>query len=304
VAIATAATGAVLLWAAPALATFHLMQVREVYPGSLASPEAEYVELQMWAPGQNLVANEPGDSKVLRIYAADGTEAGKAEFTVNVPNAANQSTLVLATPAAGAQFGIAPDGALPAGDKIDPNGGRVCWLNIDCVSWGSFTGNPAQPSPTGAPAPAIPNGMALRRTIQPGCATLLEQSDDHDNSAADFLVAAPSPRPNSVAPIETACNGAPLEETLRPPQTTLRRKPAKRGHDRTPTFAFGSNQLSSSFECALGRRSFHRCRSPLTTKPLAPGRHRFSVRAVGPEGDRDPSPAGCAFTILPPRRHR
>jgi len=36
-------------------ATFHLMRIREVYPGSAANPGAEYVELQMYASGQNFV---------------------------------------------------------------------------------------------------------------------------------------------------------------------------------------------------------------------------------------------------------
>ena len=53
--IAVGALALLLLAAQPALATFHEMMIREVYPGSAAHPDSEYVELQMWAPGQNLV---------------------------------------------------------------------------------------------------------------------------------------------------------------------------------------------------------------------------------------------------------
>lgn len=85
---------AIGLSAAPAAeATFHLMQIREVYPGSVASPGSEYVELQMWAEGQNDVAGH-----VLRTYAASGAVTGTDAFSADVPRGADQSTMVLATP--------------------------------------------------------------------------------------------------------------------------------------------------------------------------------------------------------------
>jgi hypothetical protein len=282
------------LGAPVASATYHLMNVREVYPGSATSPAAEYVELQMWAAGQNFVA---GEEKNLHIYGPTGVETAKAKFPSDVKGGADQSTLVLATPEAAAQFGITADADLPAG-SIDPAGGKVCWVNIDCVSWGSFSGNGTVPSPSGAPvAPTgIPDGMAIRRTIEPGCPTLLEPGDDRNDSAKDFFLAAPNPRPNSVKPTEVACSGPP--EPLPRPQTSLRRKPAKRTHDRTPTFTFASNQADVHFECSLDRRRFRRCRSPFTTKALKPGRHRFSVRAVGHDTGADRTPASYAFVVL------
>ncbi|MGN6816231.1 MAG: hypothetical protein ACTHK3_09120 [Solirubrobacterales bacterium] len=81
--------------AAPAAATFHLMMIREVYPGSVANPEAQYVELQMWQSGQNHVAGH-----VLRSYDAAGKVTGVDTFPADVANGANQSTLLLATPQA------------------------------------------------------------------------------------------------------------------------------------------------------------------------------------------------------------
>lgn len=283
------------LGAPVASATYHLMDVREVYPGSVASPAAEYVELQMWAAGQNFVA---GQGKILHIYGPTGVETAEATFSADANAGANQSTLVLATQLAAAQFGITPDAELPLGGTLDPAGGKVCWVNLDCVSWGNFSGSATVPSPSGAPvAPTgIPDGMAIRRTIEPGCATFLEPGDDHGDSALDFFLAAPNPRPNSVKPTEAPCGGHEEEEPR--PQTALRRRPAKRTHDRTPTFTFASTLKGSYFECSVDRRRLHRCRSPFTTKPLAPGRHRFSVRAVSREGSADRSPASYAFVVL------
>ena len=292
---AGAATLLPLFFGVPsASATFHLMQVREVYPGTAASPASEYVELQMWAAGQELVGGH-----AVRTYAADGTLVARDELPANVASGINQATVLLATPEAEAQFpGIHADATLAPGGQIDPSGGAVCWEAIDCVSWGSFSGSVG--SPTGTPAAPIPDGMALRRTIEPGCSTLLEQGDDRDNSALDFFAAAPNPRPNSVAPTEVPCPSGkpPIGTPERAPQTTIARRPAKRTHDRTPTFAFRSNRPGSTFECALDRHGFRRCRSPLTTKPLSFGAHTFRVRARNVQSVADPSPATYAFRVL------
>jgi hypothetical protein len=289
-----------LAWPGAALATFHEMSIRELYPGSLAQPESEYVELQMWAPGQNLVGGH-----VLKTYNASGGVSSSNTFGGDVSGSANQSTILLATPQAEAEFGVSADTGLSAG-KLDPAGGAACWENLDCVSWGNFSG--PLPSPVGTPAAAIPDGMALRRTIAPGCATLLESTDDRDNGAADFSPVFPAPRPNSVAPSERRCpgggeagpggGGAPGPGQTGAPQTTLRRKPGKTTHDRRPTFRFVSDEPGSTFQCKLDGKPFRSCRSPFTTKPLARGRHTFKVRARDDSGKLDPSPASYGFKVL------
>ena len=43
VAAASIALASLALWAPVASATFHLMEIREVYPGSVASASSEYV---------------------------------------------------------------------------------------------------------------------------------------------------------------------------------------------------------------------------------------------------------------------
>lgn len=305
------ASFAVLLCvAAPALATFHLMQIREIYPGSAAAPEAEYVELQMWASGQNHV-----EGHVLGSYDASGAVIGTSTFPHDVPNGANQSTLLLATPQAEAQFGVVADASLEPG-SLSPAGGAVCWESIDCVAWGSFSGT--LPSPAGAPAaPAgIPDGMALRRSIASGCATLLDPADDSNESNAEFQAVSPLSRPNSVAPTERSCStgaesgtgvgtggGSGSGSGAGPAsgiETTLRGKPARRTHNRTPTFRFTASDPGAGFECKVDRKAYRRCRSPFTAKPLAAGRHRFLVRARS-GGAVDPTPASWRFRVLPAR---
>lgn len=283
--------------AAPgASATFHQISIREVYPGSTSDPAAEYVELQMWSSGQNLVGGH-----VLRTYTAAGAESATV-LPSDVPNGANQSTILIATPAAEAAFGVAADAPLPAADRLDPAGGAACWEEIDCVAWGDFAS--ALPSPTGANAlPAgIPDEMALRRTIAPGCATALEKADDRDDGAIDFAAVFPDPRPNSVAPSEHACGSAsgPGGGGVggQAPQTLLRRKPARRTRDSTPTFRFDADDPGATFLCEIDRRGYRPCRSPLTTRRLSIGRHLFRVRARDRSGLLDPSPASYRFRVL------
>jgi hypothetical protein len=294
----------VLLQASAASATFHLMMVREVYPGSAASPGAEYVELQMWASGQNHVAGH-----VLRTYDATGALTGTSTFPTSVAGSANQSTLLLATPQAEADFGVAADAPLSPGGQLSPAGGAVCWETIDCVAWGDFSG--PLPSPAGSPAAAagVPDGMAIRRTVSRGCATALDPADDNDDSAADFSPASPAPRPNSVPPSEQLCttspgaggggggSGSPPGQGGTP-QTVLRRKPPRRGADRTPTFAFAADEPGARFQCKLDGRPFRACRSPFTTKRLGLGAHAFRVRAVDSAGRLDRTPALWRFRVV------
>lgn len=294
-AILAAAAVATSLLALPATAsaTFHEMSVREVYPGSVAEPNAKYVELQMWNQGQNLVGGH-----VLHTYSASGAQTDTL-LPSDVSGAANQSTILIGTPQVTTQFGVNVDAELAPATVLEASGGAVCWESLDCVSWGSFSHS--LPNPAGTPAVAIPDGMALRRTIAPGCATLLEPTDDHNNSAQDFSAVFPNPRPNSVPPTEHACasnGGGGGQGGGNAPQTILKRKPAKRTRDRTPTFRFAADEAGVSFQCKVDRGRFKSCRSPFTTKRLAPGRHAFAVRARDDSGHVDPTPASYAFKVL------
>jgi hypothetical protein len=280
---------------ASASADFHFVSIREVFPGTLSQPDAEYVEFQAYAPGQNFISGHS-----VTFYDSGGAASRPEPFTADVSDGRNQMTFVMATPAAESAFQIRADEDMTA-NLIDPAGGAICWAGLyDCVSWGSFRGS--LPSPAGTPAAAIPDGMALRRTIEPGCPTLLEATDDRDSSIADFSAVFPNPRPNSIPPSERACDsqGGSQDGGNKPgaPQTRLKGKPRKVGSDRTPTFRFSSSEAGSTFQCKIDRKPFKRCRSPFTSKRLAFGDHVFRVRARDAGGKADPSPALFRFEIV------
>ena len=299
-AIGLAALLALAVSAPPASATFHEVMIREVYPGSSAKPDSEYVELQMWSPGQNLVGGHSTS-----LFDASGKPVDSATFAGDVPGGASQSTLLAATPVAVSEFGVFADVGLPAG-ALDPAGGAVCWESLDCVAWGNFSGSVNAPVGQPAAPAGVPDGMALRRTIAPGCPTLLEPGDDHDNSAADFSSAFPSPRPSSASPSEHACVAAgeggggsgPGSRASGRPQTKLKHRPPAKTADRTPSFRFTADTAGSRFECKLDGRRFRPCRSPFTAHRLALGRHTFRVRARDSSGQADLSPAVCHFRVI------
>jgi hypothetical protein len=300
------------LAATPALATFHEMSIREVYPAG----DSSYVELQMWAGGQNFVGTHH-----LVVYNSGGGVADNFEFANDVPNGANQSTIVVADTGYPVTFDEmpSPDETDPSLD-LSPTAGAVCWTEgspPDCVAWGSFSGAGSLPSPIGLPvAPGgVPTGMAIRRSISAGCPTFLEPNDDHDNSAADFDVVFPGPRPNSIVPSETRCaspgnqadgggggqGGRGGQGTKGAPQTSLKRKPPHKTHDRTPTFRFVADEQGSTFQCKLDRKPFRSCRSPFTARKLTLGPHTFKVRARDESGKPDPSPTSYSFRVVAKR---
>lgn len=294
---AAAACAALLAIApAPATAVFHLVSVREVYPGSAASPAAEYVELQAYAAGQNLLGGHS-----ISLLGPGGAKVGSAEFGSDPPAGGNQVTFLLATAAAEAQFGVAADAGMPA--ALDPAGGAVCWEAFDCVSWGSFHGSPASPTGTPVDPAGIPDGMSLRRRIAPGCPTLLEAADDSDDSASDFADVFPAPRPNSAPAAGSACGASGGGQAagggaaVRRPQTRFRRKPKRVIHGRRAVFRFVSTRPRSTFLCKLDRSRFRRCRSPFVARRLRPGRHVFRVKARAPGGATDRSPATWRFRV-------
>lgn len=172
----------------PAQATFHLMKVREVYAGSLIDPNADFLELQMYSAGQNQVINHK-----FQVYDASG---GYQECVIpsSVTNPENQATILFATTQAQSALGTTADFTMPA--IISGSGGAACWENIDCVSWGSFSG--ATTSPAGTPEPGgISAGQSIDRRIDiSGSPTALEDADDTNDSANDFESEAPSPKPN------------------------------------------------------------------------------------------------------------
>jgi hypothetical protein len=206
-----------------ARAAFHFMKVVEVFPGTAADPNAQFIELQMWFDGQNLVS---GHSTY--VYDAANNIVGTFTFASNVANGASQSTILLATAQAQALFGLAPDLVMSSA-PIATAGGKVCFdpsplAPLECVAWGNYSG-PA----TGVGTPFnVAGGLTLGQSIHrrldiAGSPTLLENADDTDNSANDFVAGAPTPRNNAGQPAVTTLAatlvgavGATLNATVNP----------------------------------------------------------------------------------------
>ncbi len=279
--------------AGPASASFHLIRIREVYPGSLAAPSSDYVVLQFTASGQNQVKTHP-----ITLYNAAGALSATVPMGAKVDGTGDQSTILLAGSGYAAAFPGSPaaDFSSSSLDAISPAGGAVCYPDgspADCVSWGSFTpsasGYPSASTPNASPV-GVTDGKALIRSIAPGCPTLLESGDDTDSSAADFSESTPNPRPNSTAPTERPCPT---------PGTTIKSGPRGRTRDRTPTFGFKSSLAGAGFRCKLDRGRFRPCTSPKTLGSLGLGPHTFRVKAVA-AGRTDPTPARRGFRVVKP----
>jgi hypothetical protein len=282
-----------LFAAVPAQASFHLMKIREVGGGTFpAGFNDSYVELQMYAPGQNLLTGH-----TLNFWSHNDTMPTSTTFTTSVPNGQNQATILIGdTSVSGSDAtNMALSTMFAAGPGL--GGGLICWENIDCVSIG--TGPAAgvvPPSPTGAAAPFPFTDQAIRRSIAPGCPTLLEAADD-TNSGADFSVTTPIPRNNAAPITEKAC--APGVGVGGDPNTTIKKRPKNRSGDDSPTFKFKSDEPGSTFKCKLDHKKFHKCKSPKTYHGVAPGKHTFKVEAIDADGNVDPTPAKDKFTVLP-----
>jgi hypothetical protein len=216
-----AAFAATLVAAGSAQASYHQNLIREVHEGSGGT--GDYVELQSYAAGENLVAGK-------HIVSYDGGGGVLTNFIIpsNVSNAANQATILIAHDAStpGADFLAGTD------LNVVNTGGTVCYtdgdtaVKLDCLAF-KGTMNPLIVAPGaafGAPF-ALPganlDNQSLIRTISRGCATALDQADD-TNSASDFSLGAGSPRGNSVTPTETTCPT--------PPAATKKKKCKKKKH--------------------------------------------------------------------------
>lgn len=81
------------------------------------------------------------------------------------------------------------------------------------------------------------------------------------------------------------------------PETKIKKHPKKSSAKRKAKFTFSADEPGSKFECKLDKAKFKPCRSPFK-RTVAPGRHKFRVRAIDAAGNRDPSVAKFVWTVL------
>ncbi|NUS61100.1 MAG: hypothetical protein HOQ01_09145 [Lysobacter sp.] len=201
-----------------AQATFHLIKIAEIFPGTAASPNAQYIVLQMYANGENLVANHN-----FTYYNASGQVIGSFTFQSNVANGANQAKILIATPEARTFFNVVPD--FTTSPQLMRAGGKICYADtIDCVAWGNYTGSTeGVGTPFNATGGGLVSGRAVVRRLDvfagsggdgygggvPGSTTTLEGQDDTNNCANDFRFGTPAPKNNAgqVGHVPTATCG-------------------------------------------------------------------------------------------------
>ena len=109
---------ACLLVPAAASATFHEVKIVEVFPGTAAQPNAQFVVLQAWAANQNLV-----NGHSLIVFDASGATVGTFTFDHNVAVFANQMKMFIATPEAATLFNLPVDQSMTS-PAINPLGER------------------------------------------------------------------------------------------------------------------------------------------------------------------------------------
>lgn len=257
-ALLSLATGlTAMLVAGTAAADYHVMKIVEVFAGAPNAPNAHYVQLQMYAAGQNQL-----QTHALYIFNAAGTEVGKVDLAM-VANGDDLANVLIGTASVNASLGVAPDFTMPA---LTPAGGKVCFEPegaVDCFSWGNYTGDLAS---TTAPFAALTAGKAAKLVVlgRGDDVARLDGNDDTDNSSTDFVAGAPAPKNNNGATGSLPDAGtAPIDASVPPADAAT---PFDSGVGTTPTppreggttggddAGAGSGGSSDDSGCALGAR--------------------------------------------------
>lgn len=167
--------------AAPALATFHLIRVNEVF--SNASGTLQFVELIAISDFQTNLA----PTRVVAANADSSLANLVFDFVTSFPLLDNGETILLATAGFQAAAGFAPDFVIPDG-RIFGTNGRVAFdqdlgPDVDALAYGTYSG---PNTGFGSPAAPLPGD---------GFHSLTRVAFTNNN-AADFAVADNSPRRN------------------------------------------------------------------------------------------------------------
>jgi parallel beta-helix repeat protein len=162
------------------------------------------------------------------------------------------------------------------------------------VTWQS------QPDAAGAPA-HVPSGEGYRSwnvkslvqaMYDTGAAHgfLIKDADEAEDAEHGFSTRESDMAPELVIRFAPVFEAPPVDVT--PPETVIDSGP--------DPFVFSSNEAGSSFECILDGTVIPGCTSPFTVGPLPEGTHTFTVAAIDPGGNIDPTPAGFTWTLEPP----
>jgi len=95
-------------------------------------------------------------------------------------------------------------------------------------------------------------------------------------------------------PVETPPPGPPSTKILRHPPSLVRTA----AQSTRLVFRFGSDQVDATFLCKVDRRAFRACPGRFARRYVL-GRHVLRVKAKGPTGLLDPTPASFRFRVAP-----
>jgi hypothetical protein len=86
-----------------------------------------------------------------------------------------------------------------------------------------------------------------------------------------------------------------------PPETTINSGPSGPVTSNSASFAFSSSESGSTFQCRLvdstSDSDWSACSSPKAYTGLSAGSHTFHVKAIGPAGNPDTTPASRTWTV-------
>ncbi len=151
----------------------------------------------------------------------------------------------------------------------------------------SFTSNKA-----GSTFECQLDGSGFSACSSPQAYTGLADGEHTFEVRAIDTLGAPDPSPASYTwTIDTAA-----------PDTNITDQPDDPSNSANASFGFTATETGSTFECRLDGGTFGPCTSPQAYTGLADGEHTFEVRAIGPVGNTDPTPASYTWTIdtVPP----
>jgi hypothetical protein len=239
--VLVAAMLAATMIVAPAVrADFHFMKIREVAGDSGGPSDTSYIELQMYAPGQNRVSGHS-----LTFWDQDAFQAGCGPCPIqilpitgaNPANSDSQRTILIgdaAVPGRDFTLDLTPYLNGSSGNNLVA-AGAVCWEVLDCVSWGgaSFTGAANLPdgtTPFDGSLTQLLGTSGLNRNIGGGtCAMALDPADDTNNADADFSRGiGMGGTPNSATPPETPCVAPGTPTPTATPTTPAKKKKCKK----------------------------------------------------------------------------
>lgn len=130
--------------------------------------------------------------------------------------------------------------------------------------------------------------------------TVVAATQTKDGATSELAIAPGGPEGSTEGGVSGALGGSGAQGVFGSAAAPIRPSTkivGERSRHHTARFVFEADQPHSTFLCRLDDKPFDICRSPKRYTGLGVGKHVFWVRAVGPAGQVDLSPAKKKFSI-------